>query len=219
MILTCPSCSTRYSVDPATLGADGRAVRCARCGHNWRQTPPADMPRRLDSMFEREVPRPLPPGSNLPALRERRQRINRIGWILLVLFLAVVLGGGLGAREGIVELWPASGRLYDAIGLGLEPEELGLDLLNVETHSIKEGEVTVLVIEGQVMNSAESARRVPPIRVALIDKNKRELATWEVAAEKTELAPDELTRFSARFSSPPASAASLAVSFETDENG
>ncbi len=219
MILTCPSCSTRYAVDPATLGVDGRTVRCARCGHNWRQAPPADMPQRLDFIFERETPRPIPPGSNLPALRERRQHINRVGWILLVLFLAVVLGGGFGAREGIVELWPASGRLYEAIGLGLEPEELGLDLLNVETHSIKEGEVTVLVVEGQVMNSAGRVRRVPPIRVALIDKNKREIAAWEVVAEKTELAPDELTRFSARLSSPPAGAASLAVSFVTDENG
>ena len=37
MILTCPSCSTRYSVDAAKFPAAGRNVRCAKCGHSWHQ--------------------------------------------------------------------------------------------------------------------------------------------------------------------------------------
>ncbi len=38
MILTCPACSTKYSVDDASLGAKGRSVRCAACGHSWHAT-------------------------------------------------------------------------------------------------------------------------------------------------------------------------------------
>src|SRR5882757_7416127 len=37
MILTCTSCSTRYSVDGSTFPAAGRTVRCAKCGHSWHQ--------------------------------------------------------------------------------------------------------------------------------------------------------------------------------------
>jgi len=37
MILTCPSCDTRYSVDAAKFPAAGRNVRCAKCGHSWHQ--------------------------------------------------------------------------------------------------------------------------------------------------------------------------------------
>lgn len=37
MILTCPSCGTRYSVDAAKFPPTGRNVRCAKCGHSWHQ--------------------------------------------------------------------------------------------------------------------------------------------------------------------------------------
>ncbi|MFD0388840.1 MJ0042-type zinc finger domain-containing protein [Tistrella bauzanensis] len=39
MILTCPACSTRYTLDPQSLGPDGRKVRCTQCGHVWQQDP------------------------------------------------------------------------------------------------------------------------------------------------------------------------------------
>jgi len=35
MFLTCPACSTRYSVDDAKFGTRERKVRCARCGEKW----------------------------------------------------------------------------------------------------------------------------------------------------------------------------------------
>jgi len=37
MILTCPSCATRYQINPTALGGMGRRVRCVRCHHNWYQ--------------------------------------------------------------------------------------------------------------------------------------------------------------------------------------
>ncbi|MDB5741378.1 MAG: hypothetical protein JWP16_2418, partial [Alphaproteobacteria bacterium] len=32
MILTCPNCDTRYSVDGTKFPPAGRTVRCAKCG-------------------------------------------------------------------------------------------------------------------------------------------------------------------------------------------
>jgi len=62
MIITCPACSTRYSMDPTSLGPEGRRVRCAKCKHVWQQTPPDDMPKRVDL-----APEPAPAPVAAPA--------------------------------------------------------------------------------------------------------------------------------------------------------
>ncbi len=41
MHLNCPSCDSRFVIDPAALGPSGRKVRCGRCGHAWHAEPGA----------------------------------------------------------------------------------------------------------------------------------------------------------------------------------
>src|SRR5678815_4217962 len=40
MILTCPSCGTRYQTGEAHFKPPGRNVRCAKCRHVWFQSTP-----------------------------------------------------------------------------------------------------------------------------------------------------------------------------------
>lgn len=39
MILTCPSCATRFFVENEVFGSERRKVRCSRCRHTWHQDP------------------------------------------------------------------------------------------------------------------------------------------------------------------------------------
>ena len=48
MIITCPTCSTRFSVESGALGSGGKTVRCFHCGNTWLQEPVAE-----------EVPQPV----------------------------------------------------------------------------------------------------------------------------------------------------------------
>src|SRR5207248_7785456 len=55
MLLTCPSCETRYQVDDAVIDRSaGRQVRCANCGYLWHFAP----------VLEEHVPEP---GAAAPA--------------------------------------------------------------------------------------------------------------------------------------------------------
>ena len=41
MQIHCPSCATSYMIEPASLGAAGRTVRCSRCSTTWFAAAPA----------------------------------------------------------------------------------------------------------------------------------------------------------------------------------
>jgi predicted Zn finger-like uncharacterized protein len=68
MILTCPSCSTRYTVDAAKFPAAGRTVRCAKCGHSWHQPGPEPEPVAEEPGIEAApVTAPGPAPTSAPA--------------------------------------------------------------------------------------------------------------------------------------------------------
>jgi predicted Zn finger-like uncharacterized protein len=62
MILVCPSCAARYDVDGSKFPAEGRKVRCQKCGHVWHQAPEADQAEIEEAIFN---PQPEPPEAEL----------------------------------------------------------------------------------------------------------------------------------------------------------
>jgi len=59
MILVCPSCAARYEVDGSKFPAEGRKVRCKKCGHVWHQGPEADQAEIEETIFN-PPPEPEP---------------------------------------------------------------------------------------------------------------------------------------------------------------
>ena len=70
MLIVCPSCATSYQIDTASVGAQGRMVRCARCRATWF----ASAPRAEDTVdafvdgiiAEAEAEQPPPPKPAAP---------------------------------------------------------------------------------------------------------------------------------------------------------
>ena len=215
MIVTCPSCATRYLVDPAALGATGRMVRCARCTHVWTQAPPDDMPKRVDVVRTPDEPAPIPPGSNLPAIPERGKSASLAGWVALVLALVVVIGGGLAGRNQIVAAWPQAAQLYDLVGLAQESPAQGLELRNVQRSITVENEQTIVVVSGEIANLSSQTVRLPNIVAQVLDKDERILESWILTPAIARLGPGETIEFSDRFADPPKGAVRLLVIFES----
>lgn len=54
MILTCPECDSRFTVDDAMLLPDGRKVKCSDCGTVWFQSP--DIDEEEDGQLDDAIP-------------------------------------------------------------------------------------------------------------------------------------------------------------------
>lgn len=125
MRIVCPSCSAAYDVPEGRL-RPGRVVRCTRCGKEWAPVARNDELDFPEPAGGHERPRqapPLPPGPTAMDRLASQPRLPADGMGLRVAWLssiAVVLGLILAfilLRGPIMHTWPASERLYSALGL------------------------------------------------------------------------------------------------------
>lgn len=220
MIVTCSSCSKRYLVDSRALGAAGRSVRCASCGHSWFQTPPEDAEQAIP------LPPPVESDDEFGAGRERRERRaqlpavqptkNRAALIAWGLALVVIIGIGWGliaARASVVTLWPPAAKLYSMIGFGQTQAGTGLELRKVTPSRGTENGVPTLAIDGEVINVSTVVRDVPKLKVALRDGNDHELQAWTVSVTEQRLLPGASVPFHTTITQPSEAATGVVVSF------
>ncbi|MBT3792200.1 MAG: DUF3426 domain-containing protein [Rhodospirillales bacterium] len=243
MIITCPSCATRYQVDPAKFGAAGRRVRCSSCSNVWSEEPADDLPRAIDP-FEASLDDPsgdplldAPGGApghvpgaamaqRLEAARKANERasaldvkrpVNRLGWGILITIVAGVIIGGVLARDAIVRAWHPSQRLYAAVGYAMPKPGEGLRIKITGHSRIVEGQKTVLVIKGEIFNASKTVRDVPRLRASLRDDQAKELAGWTFATAQSRLLPGERAPFVSRKENPPVKASALNIDFTKDK--
>jgi len=231
-IVTCPACRTRFRVDEEELGGPaGRDVRCANCGHSWRQAPPgaapgvgARPPELVPSHIEAAVaevrPSPPAPGLVIPPrtqappwpLQQNRRGRAVLGWIAAVIVVAVlalaVLIWTVG-RDRVVAVWPFTARFYAWIGGWVEPSGPGLVIGKVTPARNGDG----LVIDGEIANLGSTPRDVPRLRLALRDATEKEVQSEVVDPPRARLQPGEIAHFSAPFAHPVDAATGVVVTF------
>ena len=165
MIVQCPECKARYMVPDQSLGAAGRNVRCARCTHTWFQAGPkeAEVLGDLDKLLDEINARPIPPGSNLPAVvAEPTSLLFKVG-VLAAIFVLVALALLL-AAPGVYGL----------------PRSTGMSLSDVTSLKLTRDQHTVYQIDGKILNTTDHAMKVPRLRIMLVDDDGKSVQQgWE----------------------------------------
>jgi predicted Zn finger-like uncharacterized protein len=237
MILTCPSCDTRYSVDGANFPPQGRSVRCAKCGHSWHQAAEAPEPE-TESLFvrpgEEETPVSAPVSDRtadpqpsatrafapMATAPEPRAPLGpRIavaaGWLGLIAVVLLIAVSAVRYRQDIATIWPQSAGVYS--GLGLHVNASGIDFREVTYRRESEDGQVVLAVSGLIVNAGSRELPVPQtVRVTLSDANSHELYHWTFKPNAATLRPGQSVQFATRLSSPPAAARHLEVRFARD---
>ncbi len=225
MIVTCSSCSKRYLVDSRALGAAGRTVRCASCGHTWFQTPPQDAPQPITLAAPEAEPGFALDGERregrvqLPAVPPARGRGYLIAWGVAALVIVGLAWGLIAARASVMVLWPPAAKLYAMIGYGPTVAGTGLELRKVTPSRGTENGVPTLAIDGEVVNISTVVRDVPKLKVALRDGNDHELQAWTVSVNEPRLLPGASVPFHTTITQPSEAATGVVVSFAGSGGG
>ena len=241
MILTCPDCSTRYTVKDDAVGPNGRTVRCSNCHSSWFVTPDPDVMAFADNQRDDIIDvvrdaEPEPAVYREPAMaggpkpvmgahvhirdradRERRNRrlmgISMI-WIVTLGILFIAAMTALAFRQAIVDRTPSASAVYKVLGLDVKLG--GLDLEDPTTRNILIDGRPVLVVNGNILNNSRQIQDVPLIRLSLHDNSGEELIHWMVEPPQSSIEAKQRLEYVSQFPNPPIDAISLKYRFEND---
>jgi hypothetical protein len=133
------------------------------------------------------------------------------GWTVLVLLILVIGWSAVHYRRDVATYWPQSASLYSALGLEVNVRGIAFD--EVTYHRGLEDGAPVLTVTGQLVNISSRELPVPQIRIALTDKDKRELFAWTYVPNVMTLRPGQVVPFRTRLASPPDGARHLELRF------
>jgi predicted Zn finger-like uncharacterized protein len=242
MILVCPNCAARYEVDGSKFPAEGRKVRCKKCGHVWHQQPEADQAEIEEAIFN-PPPEPQPvvpepePAWRAPVEEEEEapheaafapvddeepvaaQPVRRGAGNVATIFgwaglVAVVLVIGFAAANYRTQIVTIWPQSASLFSkLGMAVNNRGLDFTDVRHMNQTEDGQPVLVITGKLVNVSARKLDVPPLRVTLSDENKHAIYDWSFEPSSQPLAPGQSVAFRTRLSNPPSAARHVEMHF------
>ena len=207
MIVSCPSCATRYVVDPQKIGPNGRRVKCVGCERVWKQfLPVSDEPPDPGASPSGDAATGAPPTKVSdrektvvsPVVKSRRRCAPR-SWVLLFLGVAAALALAAGFQKQIVTAVPGAQRLYEFVRWDREPWRKRFELRNL-AHYRKAG---ALSLQGEVTNNARTPVDAPWLTALFLDSSGSVIGLWHFPLPKQRMIPGETVRYSTRAVEPP----------------
>jgi len=232
VIVSCPACATRFSLDASLLGPSGRNVRCAKCGHRWRQEPPPPIeplpPVELDSPAEppqmapglatllsgREQPKPAPQVVVPPKLKpaQPKRKVGVWPWFLLLGILCGLAVAAYIYQGPIARMFPLAQDIYALFGVGESDATRVLQIGNLKS----EQRSGFLSVRGDVFNPSEYPLKVPPLRLTALDVNDVPIGeAYMFRTQESEIAPGETITFRVPFENRPKGMKGFRVTFGT----
>jgi hypothetical protein len=231
MIVSCPSCSTRYDMGTQPEDRHSFTVSCRSCGHRWKEHPVVDLEelpsRALAKVYDPADEPDLDVRHLVQAAKnaqenfalKRKARLKRLGgWASLALFATFPFLLAAWAPETVVSAAPYTIKAYQKLGYDINV--YGLNISHIEQQNRMIDGAQVLMIKGEISNPTNDIRKIPWLRFGLNDDLGQELYQWTLDTASRPLRPGETTSFTTRVAAPPELAKNLQIRFaHQDEIG
>jgi hypothetical protein len=136
-------------------------------------------------------------------------------WAGAAAVVAVLIALAVVFRVDVVRLWPRSAAAYASVGLPVN--SLGLMLENVKAEPALKAGRAALSVSGQIRNIEESVLTAPPLRINLLNKAGKPVATQIARAADPRIPPGQSRHFAIDIFDPPSTAQDLEVSFAPEK--
>ena len=172
--------------------------------------------------------RPVAKTANLPALQNHKYGSNKLGWISLFIFVTAIIGSFLLFQTSIINSWPASKKLYVAVGLEdtehpkvldapeVKPINERLLIRDLAPRQENRNNMPHLIIAGNVENISSTEQTIPQLKIILLDENRQNIREWNFDPVKLNVLPGEMVNFETSLPNPPATARDISVLFTTN---
>ena len=146
---------------------------------------------------------------------DRKDRPNLLARLfslpMAIMAMLAILLAALNWRAPVVRHFPQTASLYSAIGLPVNLR--GLFFQDVKSRTEFENGVSVLVIEGTIVNLTTRMLDVPRLRFGLRNASGHEVYAWTAQPAKPTLGSGNGLPFRARLASPPSDGRDVIVRF------
>lgn len=193
MIITCPSCSSKFAVKAEAIGLTGRKVRCAKCKHDWFQDPSQEMLDAARTMApEPSTTEEIPEGGNLPAVIAAQSAPLHMKFAFACSILLLLFTISLMASNKIL---PHMAWYYSALGI---QDDSGIALYNISAEKTGEGKKDELLIKGRIVNESGIDKPIPNVRITLLGEGREKVRAITLDSKNAILAPGQGVDFENR---------------------
>jgi len=183
MIVVCPNCSCRYSVQADAIGKE-KIVRCAMCGTTWQQS------------------------ANEKYLEKRERVSDLIKWSFFGFVVFFTVFSLFFAKNFAIKIWPPVIDFYELVGIKNDSSKKVFVLQNISNFFIMKKDVLYMGLKGELVNISNEVRVLPRITVSLKDdestaKDSKYKKIWTHNMTYKKLLPNQRVAFETEMQSVP----------------
>ena len=223
MIITCKSCSTKYSINKNALGENGKKVKCSNCGYEWYQ--------KLD-IIKKKTPKKSLENKQKPRndiknidvtdyFSSEAKKKKKYRFLYLLIPIILILFIYLNKKYFNYEIKNYFLKFIETEFLKNNQNKDSFDLVfnQIEKEiSILDNNERIIKIFGKISNTSNTENyKIPKLQATLIDNKNNIITTWFFNTEQENLGPQESLNFNTSYIHNEQDIADIKIEFYKEE--